>query len=78
MLGRTEELLRCAKPEEISNAFWQACAGGQRRTVELLLAHGVDMNWVPDYARGSPLDEAGSIDTGRTALVTRLQELGAR
>jgi uncharacterized protein len=57
--------------------FWQACAGGQRRTAELLLAHGADLNWVPDYAKGTPLDQAGSIDTGRGALVSWLRERGA-
>src|SRR5207244_13043214 len=35
MLGRTEGLLHGASPEEINNAFWQACAGGQRRAAEL-------------------------------------------
>jgi ankyrin repeat protein len=78
MLGRTEELLPSASPEEINNAFWQACAGGQRRAAELLLAHGGELNWIPDYARGTPLDQAGSIDTGRAALVSWLQERGAR
>jgi uncharacterized protein len=78
MLGRTEELLRDASPEEINNAFWQACAGGQRRAAELLLAHGADLTWVPDHAKGTPLDQAGSIDTGRAALVSWLQERGAR
>ena len=78
MLERTEELLRDASPEEINNAFWQACAGGQRRAAELLLAHGAVLNWVPDYAKGTPLDQASSIDTGRAALVSWLQERGAR
>jgi len=78
LLGRTDELLRGASPEEVNGAFWQACAGGQRRAAELLLAHGADLNWVPDYARGTPLDQAGRIDTGRAALVTWLQERGAR
>jgi len=78
MLGRTKDLLRGASPEEINNAFWQACAGGQRRVAELLLAHGADLNWVPDYAKGTPLDQAHSIDTGRAALVSWLQERGAR
>jgi uncharacterized protein len=78
MLGRTEELLRGASPEEINNAFWQACAGGQRRAAELLMAHGADLNWVPDYAKGTPLDQARSIDTGRAALVSWLNERGAR
>jgi hypothetical protein len=75
---RTEELLQGASSEEINNAFWQACAGGQRRTAELLLARGADLNWVPGYAKGTPLDQAGSIDTGRQALVSWLQQRGAR
>ena len=66
ILGRTK--VRGASPEEINNAFWQACAGGQRRAAELMLAHGADLNWVPDYAKGTPLDQAQSIDTGRAAL----------
>ena len=78
MLARTNDLLRGASPEEINNAFWQACAGGQRRVAELLLTHGADLNWVPDYARGTPLDQARSIGTGRAALVSWLQERDAR
>jgi len=78
ILARTEELLRDASREEIHNAFWQACAGGQRRAAELLLAHGADLNWVPNYTKGTPLDQAGSIDTGRAALVSWLRERGAR
>ena len=77
MLGRTAELLQGASAEEINNAFWQACAGGQRRAAELLVAHGADLNWVPEYASGTPLDQAGNIDTGRAALVSWLQERGA-
>jgi ankyrin repeat protein len=77
MLPRTEELLRDASPDDINGAFWQACAGGQRRAAELLLAHGADLDCVPDYAEGTPLDQARSIDTGRSALVSWLQERGA-
>lgn len=79
MLARTGELLRDASPEQINNAFFQACAGGQRRAAELLLAHGADLNWAPEYARGTtPLDQAEHLDTGRAALVTWLKERGAR
>jgi ankyrin repeat protein len=78
MLIRTEELLANATADEINNAFWQACAGGQRRTAELLHAHGAELNWVPDYAKGTPLDQARGSDTGRSALVSWLQERGAR
>jgi uncharacterized protein len=66
--------------EDIDNEFWQACAchGGQRRAAELLLARGADVNWVPDYARGTGLDVAAGPDTRRELLVAWLREHGAR
>jgi ankyrin repeat protein len=78
MLRRTEELLEGAAAEQINQAFWHACAGGQRRAAELLLARGANVDWVPEYAKGTPLDIASSTDTGRAALVTWLKERGAR
>jgi ankyrin repeat protein len=78
LLARTEELLRGASTDEISQAFWHACSGGQRRAAELLVAHGADLNWVPRYAKGTALDQAGQPDTGRSALVSWLQARGAR
>lgn len=77
MLARVEQL--CAGPArptatEISNAFWQACHGGHRRTAEYLLAQGADPNWIPDYAKEGPLEIARSIDTAREALCRWLQE----
>ncbi|HEX6512667.1 MAG TPA: ankyrin repeat domain-containing protein [Chloroflexota bacterium] len=77
LLSRIEELLPDASSADINNAFWQACAGGQRRAAELLRARGADLNWVPDYAKGTPLDVAGDIDTGRQALITWLRDQGA-
>jgi len=78
MLPRLEELLAAEPPtaEDINNAFWQACHGGQRRAAELLLARGADVNWVPDYAEGTGLDVAGGPDTRRDLLVTWLGEQG--
>jgi hypothetical protein len=82
MSARVEQMLTGpSRPsaEEISNAFWQACSGGHRRTAELLLSHGADLNWVPSYAKPrTPLDAAGGHDTGREALVTWMREKGAR
>jgi hypothetical protein len=79
MLGRIEELFaeRPATPGEVSQAFWHACAGGQRRAAELLLARGAELNWTPDYADGTPLDVASSLDTRRASLVGWLRERGA-
>jgi ankyrin repeat protein len=78
LLARVEELLPGTDVEEINSAFWQACHGGHRRAAELLLAHGADLNWVPDYGKGSPIDVAAGLDTGREALLTWLREQGAR
>jgi len=66
--------------EELNSAFWQACSGGYRRTAEYLFARGADLNWVPDYAKGTPLDIASQagLDTGRQALLDWLRAKGAR
>jgi ankyrin repeat protein len=65
-------------PRDINNAFWQACAGGQRRVADYLLAKGADIDWVPDYTKITPLDAAGSLDTRRDTFVTWLREQGAK
>jgi uncharacterized protein len=80
MLARLEELLAASPApagEEIDNAFWQACHGGQRRAAELLLARGADVRWIPDYAGGTAVDAAAGPDTRRDLLVTWLRERGA-
>ena len=75
---RVEEFLAAAPAaEEINHAFWQACHGGQRRMAGLLLAHGADINWIPDYAEETPLQIAGSTDTCRGILSDWLREQGA-
>ena len=67
LLDRLEELLETASPtmEDVSQGFWHACAGGQRRAAERLLAAGADLNWVPDYASGTPLDAASGLAPAR-------------
>jgi ankyrin repeat protein len=76
---RVEELLATdpPSPQELADAFWGACHGGQRRMAELLLSLGADINGVPSWGGGTPLDAADSHDTGREALVTWLRERGA-
>src|SRR5580700_4544003 len=81
LLERLEELLAdesIATPENISQAFWHACAGGQRRAAERLLGLGADLNWVPDYAKRTPLDVAGGGGTQDSTVVDWLKQLGAR
>src|SRR5712692_5494171 len=81
MISRIEELLSARPapgPEELSQAFWHACAGGQRRAAEYLLMRGADLNWVPDYAKGTPLDAASGLGTQQEALLSWLHTQGAR
>lgn len=80
MISRVDELLvaRPATRQELTDAFWQACHGGQRRMAEHLLALGAELNGTPSWADDTPLDVAeGCADTGREALVTWLREQGA-
>jgi hypothetical protein len=79
MLSRLEELVADApSEEEVSKAFWHACSGAQRRAAEYLLSLGADLNWVPDYAEGTPLDAASGSGTRRENVISWLSELGAR
>jgi uncharacterized protein len=80
MITRAEELIAGAAPtdQELTDAFWQACHGGQRRMAEYLLAHGADLNGTPSWGDMTPLDVAESVDTGREALLTWLRERGAK
>jgi uncharacterized protein len=84
MLERLEQLLDerpdaagAASADEVSQAFWHACVGGQRRAAEYLLGRGADLNWEPDYATGTPLDAADSLDTRQSGVVSWLRDLGA-
>jgi ankyrin repeat protein len=79
LLDRLEELLETADPtpDGVSQAFWHACAAGQRRAAERLLAAGADLNWEPDYARGTPLDTAGGLGTRQENVIGWLKEQGA-
>ncbi|HEX4830420.1 MAG TPA: ankyrin repeat domain-containing protein [Trebonia sp.] len=81
LLGRVAELLAEADGSEgsdaVSEAFWHACAAGQRRTAEYLLAHGADLAWTPGYADGTPLDAASSIGTQQESVIDWLREIGA-
>ncbi len=79
MAERVEQILEdgCDAPAAVSQAFWHACAGGQRRAAEYLLTRGADLNWVPDYAEGTPLDAAGGLSTQRENVVGWLRDRGA-
>jgi ankyrin repeat protein len=78
MLARVEELLAASPAplaEEITEAFWQACHGGQRRAAELLLGHGAQINGIPGYSQQTAAEVAAGPDTRREILVTWLRGL---
>ena len=78
ILDRLEELLDTnPTTEEVSQAFWHACAAGQRRAAERLLATGAELNWETDYAHGTPLDAASGHDTRQENVIGWLKEKGA-
>jgi uncharacterized protein len=61
LMDRVEQYLSGAVPPtaaEVSDAFWGACHGGQKRAAEYLLARGADPNWIPEWASLTPLDAA--------------------
>jgi uncharacterized protein len=76
IMPRVEELLAASpSPDDINQAFWHACQGGQRRTAERLLASGADLGKTPEYGGGQTVVEvAGSPGTQRENLITWLQE----
>ncbi|KAB2329534.1 ankyrin repeat domain-containing protein [Cytobacillus depressus] len=64
--------------DDITEAFWHACNGGQRRVAEFLLSKGADINGGSDYTDQMPLDAVGSLDTRRDIMVSWLKSKGAK
>lgn len=61
--------------EEVTNAFWYACRGGQRPTAEDLLARGADINWI-GHGDMTPLQAAR--ESGNVFVAAWLRGLGAK
>jgi uncharacterized protein len=82
MTARVEKLLASTPPpskQDLTDAFYQACAGGQRRVAELLLTRGAELNGSPSWEdKTTPLDAASGQGTGRDLLVSWLRAQGAR
>jgi ankyrin repeat protein len=75
LLPRVEELLAAGPgSDEINEAFWQACHGGQRRAAALLLGRGADITASPGYASETPAEIAAALDARRESLVAWLHE----
>jgi uncharacterized protein len=77
LMPRVEELLAATpalSADDVSQAFWQACHGGQRRTAERLLASGADPGWTPGYSDQTAAQVAAERGTQRENLVTWLDD----
>lgn len=61
-------------PQEVTNAFWNACRAGQLDAARYLLAHGADRNWI-GHDRMTPLDTA--IHNTREEVAAWLRAEGA-
>jgi hypothetical protein len=76
LMDRVEHRLAAGPPpDEITNAFWCACHGGQREAAERLLEAGADINWV-GYDDLTPLGAALRSDARE--LADWLRSRGAR
>jgi ankyrin repeat protein len=62
-------------PDEVTNAFWCACHGGQRGPAEYLLGRGAQLHWV-GYDGLTPIDAASR--SGAAELVEWLRSQGAK
>lgn len=75
ILPRVEELLGPdLTADDLNEAFWQACHGGQRRAAELLLNRGADPSAVPGYSEQTAAQAAAAPGTRRENLVSWLGE----
>jgi ankyrin repeat protein len=77
LMPQVEEFLAASpapSSEDITEAFWQACHGGQRRTAERLLASGADPDAAPGYSDQSAAQVAAQPGTQRENLITWLHD----
>jgi ankyrin repeat protein len=78
LLARVEEYFAShtlPAADELTNAFWSSCHGGQLRLAEYLLGRGANLNWV-GYDALTPLDAANR--SGAAELVAWLHSQGAK
>lgn len=76
LLDRVQELCADDPPaDQLTNAFWHACRGGQQEAAAYLLARGADLNWI-GYEDKTPLDVAREHADG--GLAEWLAAQGAR
>jgi ankyrin repeat protein len=63
-------------PDDVTQALWYACHGGQRAIAEYLLERGAELNWISTWDALTPLDAAARSDA--TDLVEWLRDRGAK
>ena len=67
-------VIELVEPQEITNAFWNACRGGQIACADFLLERGADLNWVGHDGK-MPADAAR--EGGDAAMLEWLRAHGA-
>ncbi len=77
LMDRVEEFFVSQSPaaDEVTNAFWCACHGGQRGAAEFLMARGADINW-EGYDGLTPVGAA--VRSGAMELVEWLRSAGGK
>ena len=78
-LGMMDRVAECfttqiPNPDDITNAFWCACHGGQRAPAEYLLSKGADLHWIGHDGK-TPL--AAAERSGAEDVALWLRSLGA-
>ncbi len=79
LMDRLEDLVASRRgrgSDQISDAFWAACHGGQRDAAEYLLSRGAELNRMPGWERLTPLDVAAR--SAATDVIGWLHEHGAK
>ena len=77
LMDRIEEHMACdpvPAAEDVTNAFWGACHGGQLVAAQFLLSRGANLNWV-GHDHLTPLDAAAR--NGNSEVVEWLRSEGA-
>jgi ankyrin repeat protein len=77
LMDRVEEFFVSQRPaaDEVTNAFWCACHGGQRGAAEFLMGRGANINWV-GYDGLTPVGAA--VRSGAMELVEWLRSVGGK
>jgi ankyrin repeat protein len=76
LMDRLHEHFAGDKPSEgdVTNAFWNACKGGQLQAARYLLTQGANLNWV-GHSQQTPLDAA--VRQGHEEVIAWLRAEGA-